>query len=188
MVFLYKDYVKKDDIQIETDLSSNLRYLLEVPLINNTNKSVLVIMKNPSKADQYESDRTINNVLKFCNSKQYSKVYIMNLYSYYSTDPNAIAELIKSGQEMLAIGRENDRILQQTSEKVNDVIVAWGSNTFNCTEKYKKRIKRVTNIIKGKEISYVESISECRWYPKHAQIWSVNHDIQMYSWVPPFNE
>ncbi|MGG1689420.1 DUF1643 domain-containing protein [Heyndrickxia ginsengihumi] len=186
MVFLYKDYVKKDEIQIETDFSNNLRYLLEIPLINDSNKTVLVIMKNPSKADQYESDRTINNVLKFCYSKQYSKVYIMNLYSYYSTEPDGIADLIKNNQEMLAIGSCNDLILRQTSQKVHDVIVAWGSNTFGCTEKYKKRIKQVTSIIDGKRIYYVESISKCRWYPKHAQVWSVNNDIAMKSWLPPF--
>lgn len=186
MAFLYKDYVKKEEIQIQVDSSKNLRYLLEVPLINNSNKSVLVIMKNPSLADQYESDRTINNVLKFCHSNQYSKVYIMNLYSYYSTDSNGIANLIKNGQETLAVGRENDRILQQTTEKVNDVIVAWGGNTFGCTDKYKQRIKQVTRIIDGKTPHYVEDISKCRWYPKHAQVWSVNQDIEMYSWRPPF--
>ncbi|MGG3772970.1 DUF1643 domain-containing protein [Heyndrickxia faecalis] len=186
MAFHYKDYVRKEEIQIQADLSNNLRYLLEVPLMNNANRSVLVIMKNPSLADQYESDRTINNVLKFCHSNQYSKVYIMNLYSYYSTDSNGIANLIKNGKEMLAVGRENDRILQQTTEKVNDVIVAWGGNTFGYTDKYKQRIKQVTRIIDGKTLYYVEDISKCRWYPKHAQVWSVNQDIEMYSWIPPF--
>ncbi|MGG3691782.1 DUF1643 domain-containing protein [Heyndrickxia ginsengihumi] len=186
MFFLYKNYVRKEEIKIKGDLSNNLRYLLEVPLKNNTNKSVLVILKNPSLADQNESDRTINNVLKFCNTKQYSKVYIMNLYSFYSTDPDGIADLIKNNQEMLAIGSCNDTILRQTSQKVNDVIVAWGSNTFGCTEKYKKRIKEVTSFIEGKSIYYVESISKCGWYPKHAQIWSVNQEIELYHWEPPF--
>jgi len=186
MSYQYKAYVKKEDIKIQADLPNNLRYLLEVPLRNKSNRSVLVIMKNPSKADQYESDLTIDRVLKFCHSKQYSKVYIMNLYAYYSTDSNGIANLIKKNQEMLAIGSRNDMLLREISQKVEDVIVAWGSNTFGCTDKYKKRIKQVTRIIRGKNLYYVESISKCRWYPKHAQVWSVNQDIDMYSWIPPF--
>jgi hypothetical protein len=157
MVYFYKDYVIKEDIKFKGDSKKNLRYLLEVPLTNNTDKSILVIMKNPSLADEYKSDHTINNVLKFCNSKQYSKVYIMNLYAYYSTNPNGVASLIKKNREILAIGNENDRILGQISEKVNDIIVAWGSNTFACTDKYKHRIKKVTQIIEEKNLYYVEN-------------------------------
>lgn len=186
MNFKYKDYVLKQDIKFIGNSNSNLRYLLEIPLKNNTGKTVLVIMKNPSLADKNKSDHTINNVLKFCNSKQFSAVYIMNLYAYYSTKSKGIANLIKNNQERLAIGENNDALLQQISNKVSDVIVAWGSNTFGCTKQYKNRIKMVTNIIKGKELYYVEQISKCRWYPKHAQIWSVNNNIQMYNWIPPF--
>jgi hypothetical protein len=110
----------------------------------------------------------------------------MNLYAYYSTDSNGIADLIKKNKETLAIGSRNDMLLREISQRVDDVIVAWGSNTFGCTDKYKKRIKQVTKIIRGKNLYYVESISRCRWYPKHAQVWSVNRDIDMYSWIPPF--
>lgn len=186
MIFRYKDYVLNEEIQIKEDSSKNLKYLLEVPLTNNTNRSILIIMKNPSLANQYKSDRTINNVLKFCHAKQFSKVYIMNLYSYYSTDPKGIADLIQNNMEMLAIGVDNDYILRETLQIVDEVIVAWGSNTFGCTQRYKNRIRQVTCIIGEKDIYYVESMSKCKWYPKHAQIWSVNNAIEMNSWVPPF--
>lgn len=186
MTYLYKNYVVKEGIKINNDSKNNLRYLMEVPLRNDFNKSILVILKNPSKATKYISDHTINNVLNFCNSRRYSKVYIMNLYSTYSTDPKGIAKLIKDNQEEIAIGKNNDKILEQTSKKVEDIIVAWGSNTFGCTMKYKHRIEEVTKIIQGKNLYYVESKSKCGWYPKHAQIWSVNSNITMDKWSPPF--
>ncbi|PEY59634.1 hypothetical protein COJ37_28665 [Bacillus cereus] len=47
-------------------------------------------MKNPSLADENESDHTVNNALKFCNFKQYSKVYIISLYAYYATEPKKL--------------------------------------------------------------------------------------------------
>lgn len=187
MIHLYKDYVVKEDIDCKCDLENNLRYLLEVPLVHNTDKSVLVIMKNPSKADRNESDLTINRVLKFCNSKQYSKVYIMNLYAYYSTDPAVIANLIEGDRELEAIGEENDSTLEEICDEVDEVIVAWGSNTFGCTSMYKERIRHVTQLIAGKDLYYVERKSKCGWYPKHAQFWSVNSGIEKYSWMPPFN-
>lgn len=186
MVFRYKYYVMKENIKFQGDRTDNRRYLLEINLINNKDKPILVIMKNPSLADQNISDRTINNVLKFCYSKQYSKVYIMNLYSYYSTDPDVIANLIKNNQEEFAIGINNDAILQKVSNRVNDVIVAWGGNTFAHTARYKNRIEQVTRIIERKNLYYVEELNGHRWYPKHPQVWSVNNNIEVYRWVPPF--
>lgn len=185
MGHLYKDCVIKEEIDLKVDSENNGRYLLEVPLVNDSDKSVLVILKNPSKADQYESDLTINRVLKFCHFKQYSKVYIVNLYSYYSTDSAAIAKLIRDEQEALAVGINNDQILRDILDQVDEVIVAWGSNTFGCTKEYKQRIKRVINLLEGKDLYYVEKNSKCGWYPKHAQVWSVNSGIDMYRWNPP---
>ncbi|MED4229505.1 DUF1643 domain-containing protein [Neobacillus cucumis] len=186
MVYVYKDYVIKEKIVIKVDTKNDLRYVLKVPLKNKTNKKILVIMKNPSKADREESDHTINNVLKFCYSEGFSTVYIMNLYSFYSTKPKGIAALINNNQESLAIGKDNDRYLKKILQIVNEVIVAWGGNTFGCTERYKSRIEQVTRIIKGKNLYYVESKSECNWYPRHAQVWSVNSNINMNNWIPPF--
>lgn len=187
MAYFYREFVDNENIKYKGEEHNNLRYLLEIPLRNYTNKSILVIMKNPSLANELKSDHTINNVLKYCNSKQYSKIYIMNLYAYYSTNPDGVAKLIKNNQDMLAIGRENDEILKEIITKVDDVVVAWGSNTFACTTKYKERIKQVSYILKGKNLFYVEKLSKCGWYPKHAQVWSVNKEIDMFNWTPPFN-
>ncbi|WP_159462037.1 DUF1643 domain-containing protein [Salirhabdus sp. Marseille-P4669] len=182
----YKDYVVTEKIKYQGDQANNLRYLLEIPLKTRKEQMVLVIMKNPSLANKNKSDHTINRVLKFCYTKGYSKVFVMNLYAYYSTDPKGIAKLIHNNQEHLAIGCENDSLLLELSKHVDDIIVAWGSNTFGCTSKYKKRIKDVTKLLEGKNLFYVEKVSKCSWYPKHAQVWSTNSGINMHVWKPPF--
>ncbi len=186
MIHKYKSYVDKENIAFHGEPEKDLRYLLEIPLKIRSDKSILVIMKNPSKANQRKSDLTINRVLKFCYNHHYRKVYIMNLYAYYSTDSNRIASLIKTGKELHAIGKDNDKILKEYVQKVDEVIVGWGSNTFNCTAAYKNRIKQVTEIVRDKKLYSVQSVSKCGWYPRHGQIWSVNSHITMAPWEPPF--
>jgi len=33
---------------------------------------------------------------------------------------------------------------------------------------------------------YVEHISKCRWYPRHVQVWRMNHPIEMHELIPSF--
>lgn len=177
--------VYKNKITFIGDIEKNERYLLTIPLKNTGNKTVLVIMKNPSKANSEISDRTINNVLKFCSRKGYREVNIMNLFSYYSTDPLGITNLIYEGKYAKAVGEENNKILEITLKNIDEVIVAWGGNSINRANHYNKRIKDVLNIIKNKNLFYVENISKDGLYPKHPQVWSVNHEIEMYKFNIP---
>lgn len=181
----YREYVDKKNITFKGDIKSGYRYLLTVPLNNKGNKKILVIMKNPSKANKQISDLTINRVLAFCYNEGYSTVFIMNLYSYYATDSKELAQLIKSGQEVKAIGKNNDNILKSVLKDVGEIIVAWGSNTFGLTKQYKQRIRQVINLIKDKNLYYVEASAGKDWYPRHAQVWSVNSGIRKYVWTPP---
>lgn len=187
MSYRYKNFVEKDRIIFKGDMEENIRYLLRIPLKNNGDKKVLVIMKNPSKADNKLSDLTIDRVLTFCNAEGYSEVNIMNLFSYYSTDPSGIKNLIDDGKLEDAIGKDNDEIMKEIVNEVGEVIVAWGGNSINRERYYKNRIKQVTNIIKEKNIYYVESISKDTYYPRHAQVWSVKSAIKKYKWTPDFD-
>lgn len=187
IVYKYKDFVEKDKITFNGDINENIRYLLKISLKNSTNKKVLVIMKNPSKANNKVSDLTIDRVLTFCNSEGYSEVNIMNLFSYYSTDPIGIKNLIDNGQIDDAIGAETDEIMKKVVKEVDEIIVAWGGNSINREKHYKNRIKQVANIIKGKNTYYVQSISKNTYYPRHAQVWNVKSGIEKYKWIPKFD-
>ncbi|MBS4022532.1 MAG: DUF1643 domain-containing protein [Dethiobacter sp.] len=183
-IYVYKSFVDKNNIKIIN--ADCRRYLLEIPLNSNKRyKNVLVILKNPSKATKVHSDLTINRVLTFCNNEGYSKVYIMNLFSYYSTKPEEIKALIDGEKFEIAIGNKNDKLLKMVLKDLNDVIVAWGGNTIHRKYYYRKRLKEVTKLIMGKNLYYVQSISEDKYYPRHAQTWSVNQGIKKYKWTPP---
>lgn len=184
-VYHYREFIDKNKIYFQGNIENKYRYLLKIPLKSSENKKILVIMKNPSKANKYISDLTIDRVLTFCHDEGYSEVNIMNLYSYYSSSPKEIGNLIENGEINTAIGEDNDNIMINLMGEINDVIVAWGTNTFNHTKEYKNRIKQVIDIIKDKNLYYVESISGKGWYPRHAQVWSVKSGIQKYKWKPP---
>lgn len=183
--YKYRDFVDKCNINFIGDIKNNRRYLLDIPLKNKGSKKVLVILKNPSKANASISDLTIDRVLTFCNDEGYKKVYVMNLFSYYSTEPDGITQLIDSGEFDAAIGEENDKILKKVSDAVDEVIVAWGGNSINRKNYYRKRINDVTELIKTKALYYVQSISKDKYYPRHAQVWSVKQAIEKYKWQPP---
>jgi hypothetical protein len=184
-VYRYKDFVDKEGIVFKGDIKNNFRYLLRIPLKNYGNRKVVVIMKNPSKANAQFSDLTVDRVLTFCNSEGYSEVNILNMYSFYSTVSGKIAELIRSGKIETAIGKDNDNVLKSILSEVEHVIVAWGSNTFGCTMEYKNRIRQIIDLIKEKNLYYVEECGGEGWYPRHAQVWSVNSDIKKYKWTIP---
>lgn len=185
-VHRYKRYVNKSKIDFKGDIVNGVyRYLLTVSLRNKGNKRVLVIMKNPSRANKEVSDLTVNRVLKFCYREGYSEVNIMNLYSYYSPNPNKIAELYTNGQVNIAIGKENDTIMKNLLPEVQEIIVAWGGDTFGYTDEYKSRIEQVINIIKGRKLYYVQENNGRGWYPRHAQVWHVNRGIKKCPWTPP---
>ncbi|QIW80132.1 DUF1643 domain-containing protein [Bacillus tequilensis] len=66
---------------------------------NDFKQEVSVICLNPSKANKFKSDSTINNVVKFFYSHKELKigtVSIYNLYPFYATDPKDLHPMFES--------------------------------------------------------------------------------------------
>lgn len=178
-VYRYKEYIDVDEITIKRK-STFYRYLLTIPIKSVSKDNVLVILKNPSKANNIESDHSINNVLKFCE-KHYGKVYIMNIFPFYSTKSEKVKDFICSDD----YDREmdiNSATLKETLDKVNEIIAAWGGGgTIGNKRKYDEVISEVLSTIRNsnKKIYYVRERerSHERKYPWHAQVWAVNKDL-----------
>lgn len=179
---IYKRYVDTKSIKITEDTKNNLRNLLEVPIRNNGNKSVLVILKNPSKATNNQSDYTVNKVIEYCKRKDYNKVYIMNLFSYYSTKPKGVKIFINSNNYTQFM-EKNLSVLEETIANVDDVIEAWGTDTIGCKKEYDKTIKKVNEILQKEKLKsgrqnlgvyYVGNLSNKGNYPLHGQRWEYN--------------
>lgn len=182
--FAYKDYVDKEKIWID-DVPIKYRFCLKIPFKSELkDKTALVILKNPSEADKRKSDRTINNVLKFCE-KHYSQVYIMNLFPNYSTDSRGVNDFINS-DEFSKYMEKNTETLNKTIIEVDDIIIAWGRNSKIKKCKYDEAITSFLNIIGQKRRKLlavrIKLSSVKREYPLHAQVWHVNQELETYEW------
>ncbi|QAT29243.1 DUF1643 domain-containing protein [Lactiplantibacillus plantarum] len=85
------EYSKQHKNSILPVKSSVVRYSLTITSnVINSEKSLLVLMMNPSKAGKHgidESDATTNNVLKIAGNpnNKYSKVIMLNVWPEYSS-------------------------------------------------------------------------------------------------------
>jgi hypothetical protein len=93
---------------------------------------VMFIGLNPSTANAIDDDPTIRRVKSMAKSWGFGGVYMMNLFTFISTDPKNLN--IKQGNLS-----ESDTILIEISNKCTEVIFAWGN--FNVFGRDKEIIK-----------------------------------------------
>lgn len=138
----------------------NVRFLLTIDTKSPMQRTILVIMKNPSQATESNSDKTINNVItNLC--AQYSRIYIMNLFPYYSTKANGLLSFLEDAdhENILMI---NDGLISIYAAQSDDILLGWGTNTIGMKQKtYDDRIKEVMSIISifTKPVFYVHCCS-----------------------------
>lgn len=80
------------------------------------------IMLNPSTANEFENDRTVAKCIKFAIKWGFGKLYVVNLFAWRSTDPEAM-KLVKE-----PIGPENDYWIAHACLNAPFVICAWGND------------------------------------------------------------
>ncbi|WP_051556516.1 DUF1643 domain-containing protein [Alkalihalobacterium bogoriense] len=176
------EYVDVENIDIDDE--PGYRYSMFVPFKDSiTDKLALVIMRNPSKADKTKSDKTINNVLRFC-SKYYSGVYIANLYPNYETDSTKVKDFIESdsyGEKMIKNYEAIDKIL----DNIEEVIVAWGtSNTSSkYDEDYETNIEKVLENLNNANKSVFAMRFASSNNPWHPRNWEESFDLELYRWT-----
>lgn len=102
------------------------RYELFRKVSGNGDRTLVVVMLNPSTADETKDDPTIRRVIGFARSWGFYAVKVLNLFAIRATDP----------KEMLAasdpIGPENDKWLADALESAKaagvPVLAAWGAH------------------------------------------------------------
>ncbi|GEM_PF-5221751 len=183
MVIQYADYVLNKSVKIDETI--NARYLLKVELNTTSDESIAVIMKNPSIANEDESDITINKVLEVAYRHNYKTVYIHNLFCYYSPKVKDIKDLIKVNDEIH--NKKNDACIIKTLSKVEKVLVGWGSIDINKEVNiiYNNRVKAVYELIKKKDLLILDEDFSESSFPKHPQTLAINAaKIALKSWKP----
>ncbi|WP_274010031.1 DUF1643 domain-containing protein [Vibrio parahaemolyticus] len=168
--YSYGDFVETSDIEVdmESHESKDYRYSIKIPFKRTGDKTALVVMMNPSKANREQSDSTINNVLtRIYNERRTVKaVVIVNLYPVYETYSSEL-EHHKQQSEI------NFQKLSLLVPDVSFALLGWGKPSgFSITRlksiEYFNHAHRVICMLQDHEIAAYK-VGEYRdgLYPKH---------------------
>lgn len=182
-VVRYPSCVVKKGIKINQNTNANCRYSLEIPIIpqgKKDNGTVCVILKNPSKANLTQCDITVCRVCNAASYNDYSKVIVLNLFPYYSTESVGLKSFFSSGNYADEMNK-NETEIQKFCTKSVDTVFAWGQLKFS-KSLYDSVIQNTIPLVNGKTF-YVKCI-KCNKnvcsksihgnirYPLHGQCWS----------------
>lgn len=155
--------------------SKKYRYELTIPFENareNSYKTVIVILKNPSKADKKQCDITISKVCNAAKRNGYSIVKIYNMFPYKSTSAKNLKGFIES-EKYYKYMEINNEYIKNAIIETDDVVFAWGTNTISQSKKitmeYQKRKKLLIDMCKNKNTFMVIGGKK---EPLHGQRWS----------------
>ncbi|WP_024428292.1 DUF1643 domain-containing protein [Bacillus safensis] len=171
----YPEYVIEKNCDCYSFISQqgktiNVRTSLVIKTDKNSNKIVTYILKNPSKANEYESDLTINKVIKAAYKQGASKIFIFNVLPFYLTDSNQLIAFVKklkrneSSDYDNAVSKNLDVIKNYLATSTEDEFVcAWGSNPTD-----KGNLKNIISAIKQHRVQ-VKKIKLEDNFPVHPQ-------------------
>lgn len=97
------------------------------------------IMLNPSTADQYSNDPSVNNCIKIAKKyENYNGIEVLNVYSLRHPDYSKIVNYIKNG-EGNPEGIDYDA-------KCTNVVLAWGDKKVTLNQNLKNKIENAQHI------------------------------------------
>ncbi len=151
------------------------RYWLNLTIDTAEKENIIVILKNPSRANKEISDKTVYNVSNYIyrNQNRYQElknignITILNLIPYYQTYSEKLIELKEA-----IIDPENLKTINNFTKKNNKVIIAWGNHPSGLFHEYESLKLSVMDILKTNQskIYFIEKFSQAG-NPKHGQIW-----------------
>lgn len=155
--------IEKSIIKTEAYFSEDKkhRYLLKKEWDKNKKKAV-VIMINPSTAQEIVTDHTTMFVINNLSKLDYGSVDIVNMFSKVGTK-------LKLGVEMKElVGDKTDEFISKSVEKADLVVIAWGKGADNnkrITER-QEQLKQLLEPFKEK----LHQISEIGFHPLCPQV------------------
>ncbi|WP_320018410.1 DUF1643 domain-containing protein [Labilibaculum manganireducens] len=176
-VYKYPDFVSK--VTLKND--EKKRYWLNVEIDKEKDESILVILKNPSRATKEISDKTVFNVCnyihrnqsRFLELKNIGNVIFLNLITNYETYSDKL-QVIKDE----IIDKENLMTINDFCGKHKKVIIAWGNHPSGLYNEY-QILKSSTMEILTKnesEVFFVDKMSNIG-NPKHGQVWGYKNEL-----------
>jgi len=187
------DHYSEVDIQsIRADFSPDrlFRYTLEMSykadLINQgRSRTMTVILKNPSSADEKRSDSTIRKVETYV-WKQFPDVRhlrILNIFAFRATDAIEVNGRLKSLNEIEVTGTENDSFFRSTLAHTDYVICAWGGPSGIDVTRYASRVTTVRSLIRESYSGQVYKVcgDQQTKEPLHGLMWGYDYELKPFA-------
>jgi hypothetical protein len=187
------DHYSEVDIQsIRADFSPDrlFRYTLEMDyradlLNHDRTKTMTVILKNPSSADEKRSDSTIRKVetyvwMRFPDVRH---LRILNIFAFRATDAVEVNQRLKTEQELAVIGTENDRFFQAILSKSDYVICAWGGPSGIDNTRYASRVASVRSLVGETHFGPVYQVcgKQETKEPLHGLMWGYDYELKPFT-------
>ncbi|WP_018391822.1 DUF1643 domain-containing protein [Bacillus sp. 37MA] len=139
-----------------TDPKYPYRYSL-VKVWNSSLPRAVVIMLNPSIADELKMDHSVNRCVNYLIDHDYGSIEVINLFAFIETN----SKKLKASKQY--VGPDNDFYIKGAinDEKTSLIIIAWGRDTI-----YKNRKRDVLAFLEGKCLKFFEDSTE-RTIPVH---------------------
>ena len=183
------DHFHNIDIDsIKADFSSDkkYRYTLRMNYIRGLldterSKTLTIILKNPSSADEKRSDSTIRKVETYVWQKfpDVQTLNIYNLFAYRATDAVELHHLMQENELNTGVGKENDFFLKELLKQSDYLICAWGGPSAINKVNYQNRISQVKKII-AKEYNgpaYHVKGAKATAEPLHGLMWGYEYEL-----------
>jgi hypothetical protein len=99
------------------------RYTLN-RILSESELSILFILLNPSKADEYINDNTVAKCMKYGSMWGYGRFTVCNIFALRSTDPRGLQQSLNEGVD--PIGEENDKAILSAANLADLIVCGWG--------------------------------------------------------------
>lgn len=177
-VYRYPDFISNISLE-NTDAK---RYWLKLEFDESKNESIVVILKNPSRANKEVSDKTVFNVSSYIykNRNKYPEfqdigsIVILNLIPNYQTYSDQLEPLRNE-----IIDHLNLEAIDRFTHECNNVIIAWGNHPRGLFKEYEELKIKVMDILSknNNKVLYVHKMSKAG-NPKHGQIWGYDNILK----------
>ncbi len=104
--------------------------------------TVTFLMLNPSTADAFKNDPTIERCHRRAVAMGFAALEIVNIFAYRATDPRELKKAVKP------VGPANDKAILESARKSDMTICAWGSHGD-----HQNRHKEVKELLKSHNIA-----------------------------------
>ena len=165
-------------------LENEYRYYLRAEILNpKSNRHLLVVQLNPSKANGSKSDATAGKVCHWAARNNYAVVHFLNLFARIATIQTEISRQI-SYEKLVGVGNKNDDQLidiLRSVPKNTPVVFAYGEPDGVLCIHYSRRVLEVETLLKKrgvKKIFRVGPLSNGQ-FPRHGRAWNKNVQLEV---------